>query len=132
MLARFKAFCQALVLHRLTGLLIIELLAVYDRLISILKILRSAGCFTNDDDYYNNLRRYFKAINRVLSNLLLTPLRSLNTSTFSDVIDRIEEGINYSDLYLAMVSNLAPRLEEKIRQPLLSRLQQQRNKISAY
>ncbi|MBA2711020.1 MAG: DUF1845 family protein [Tatlockia sp.] len=116
---------------------LVELFAVYDRLISTLKILRFAGCFVQDNDYFSNLRRTFKAINRLLSQIQLAKINTLPAITVMDVIDNNESyqmianlagEIDYNSLYRAMTSNLAPRLEEKIRQPLLYRL---KNKIKA-
>jgi hypothetical protein len=117
---------------------LVELFEVYDRLISQLKILRTAGCFTNDDDYFSNLRRYFKEVNRLLSDLLLSSVKDLPPITLEEAIKHTESYQSYAQLhgemdfsllYKALTSNLAPRLEEKIRQPLLSllnkRLQQE-------
>ncbi|MBA2710114.1 MAG: DUF1845 family protein [Tatlockia sp.] len=110
---------------------LVELFAVHDRLISTLKILRFAGCFSQDNDYFANLRRTFKSINRLLSQIQLIKINTLPAVTFEDVIDNKESyqlianlagEIDYIALYRAMTSNLAQRLEEKIRQPLLYRL----------
>ena len=121
---------------------LVELFEVYDRLISQLKILRTAGCFTNDDDYFNNLRRYFKEVNRLLSQLLLSSVKELPSITLDEAINnaeiyqsyaQIHGELDFSLLYKALTSNLAPRLEEKIRQPLLSllnkRLQQENEHV---
>ncbi len=112
---------------------LVTLYELYDKLISMLKLLRAAGCFANDDDYFNNVRRYFKAANQLLSQILLTPVKTLPTITFADVIDNADDYLNMASvqgdidcgwLYRAMTSNLAPRLNEAVRQPLLSRLKQ--------
>ena len=110
---------------------LVELFETYDTLISTLKLLRTAGCFANDDDYFNNVRRYFKLVNQLLSQILLTPVKTQPTITFADVIDNAEAyqqvaivhgAIDCAWLYRAMTSNLAPRLRESVRQPLLYRL----------
>ena len=110
---------------------LVMLFEMYDRLLSTLNILRAVGCFANDDDYFHNLRRYFKQVNRLLSHVMLTPVKTLPSTLFSDVIDNtdnylqaasIHGDIDCAWLYRAMTSNLAPRLHEAIRQPLLSRL----------
>ncbi|MDO5215732.1 AcaB family transcriptional regulator [Legionella pneumophila] len=108
---------------------LVELFEVYDHLISLLKTLRTAGCFSNDDDYFNNLRRYFKEVNRLLSALLLSSVKELPSITLDEAIHQKEPyqlhtthhgEMDYSLLYKALTSNVAPRLEEKLRQPLLS------------
>lgn len=110
---------------------LVELFEVYDHLISLLKTLRTAGCFTHDDDYFNNLRRTFKEVNRLLSALLLHSVKKLPSITLDDTINHSEVyqlhislhgEVDYSLLYKALTSNVAPRIEEKIRQPLLSHL----------
>lgn len=113
---------------------LVEFFGVYDRLFSMIKTLRVAGCFVDDETYYTNLRRYFKATSRMLSQIQLTPLQTMPDISFSDVIDNTinyqqilasVQPIDLKQLYQAMISNLAPRIEEKIRQPLLARLKQQ-------
>lgn len=110
---------------------LVELVEVYDKLLSTLKLLRVAGSFASDEDYFANLRRFFKEINKVLSGILLTPVNGLPKFTFEEVVDEsltyqltanFMGKIDYQILYDALTSNLAPRLEEKIRQPLLHRL----------
>ena len=110
---------------------LVELVQVYDKLLSMLKLLRIAGSFANDEDYFSNLRRFFKDMNKLLSSIQLTPINGLPKLTFSEVIDEsltyqltssFVGKIDYQILYQAMTSNLAQRLEEKIRQPLLHRL----------
>ena len=112
---------------------LVTLYELCDKLISTLKLLRAAGCFTNDDDYFNQARRYFKAVNQLLSQIVLTQVKTLPTITYADVIDNADDyqkivplqgGIDCGWLYRAMTSNLAPRLHEAVRQPLLSRLKQ--------
>ena len=118
--------------------LLVEFFEVYDRLLSTLKILRVSQAFGNDDDYFTYLRRYFKSVNQLLSRIHLTKVHSLPTVTFMDAIDNSDTyqiasnsfgEVNYSTLYEAITSNLAPRLEEKIRGPLLRNLKKklQRN-----
>jgi hypothetical protein len=111
----------------------VELFTVYDQLISQLKTLRTAGCFTNDNDYFNNLRRFFKSVNTLLSQCLLIPLKAMPSITIDEAIDRAEVyqthakvhgEMDYMLLQKALTSHIAPRLEEKIRQPLLVRLNQ--------
>lgn len=110
---------------------LVELFEVYDRLISQLKTLRTAGCFANDDDYFSNLRRYFKTINHLLSQIMLVSLKDLPSVTFTDAVEntddyqlsaKIHGEVDFTVLVHALKSNLAPRLEEKIRQPLLHKL----------
>lgn len=112
---------------------LVELFEVYDRLISVLKVLRAAGCFTNDDDYFANLRRYFKKINQLLSKLLLTSVSKLSPISLGEILNNTpeyeayvaEQGpIDCSLLFKAIHSHVVPRLEEKIRQPLLTYLNQ--------
>jgi hypothetical protein len=117
-----KRFKQEVSFDNSVAAALVELFEIYDRLVSILKILRTARCFVNDDDYFNNLRRYFKSINRVLSHLLLIPLNHLKTLTFTDVMETPQEDLDYHALLEAMSSSLAPRLPEKIRNPILLRL----------
>lgn len=111
----------------------VELFTVYDQLISQLKTLRIAGCFSNDNDYFNNLRRFFKSVNTLLSQCLLIPLKTIPSITLEEAIDGAESykmhtalhgEIDYTLLYKALTSHIAPRIEEKIRQPLLVRLNQ--------
>lgn len=122
---------------------LVELFEVYDHLISLLKTLRTAGCFSNDDDYFNNLRRYFKEVNRLLSALLLTSVKDMASITLDEAVHQKESyqlhttqhgDMDYSILYKALTSNVAPRLEEKIRQPLLfhlnKKLQQESEPLS--
>lgn len=124
---------------------LVELFEVYDHFISLLKTLRAAGCFTNDDDYFNNLRRAFKEVNRLLSTLLLSSVKDLPSITLDEAIHQKESyqlhtqhhgEMDYSLLYKALTSNVAPRLEEKIRQPLLSclnkRLEQECEPLSSH
>lgn len=107
---------------------LVELFEVYDRFISILKTLRSAGCFSNDDDYFSNLRRSFKEVNRLLSTLLLISVKELPPLTLDEAIHQNANyeahaahvgAMDYVLLHKAITSNVAPRIEEKIRQPLL-------------
>lgn len=110
---------------------LVEFFDVYDRLISTLKTLRSARGFANDNDYYHNLRRYFRDTNRLLSRIQLTKIQTLPIITFVDVVDNSQ---SYQDaaihqgpvdpvlFYQVMTSSLAPRLEEPHRQSLLHRL----------
>jgi hypothetical protein len=113
---------------------LVELFEVYDRLISQLKLIRVAGCLAHDDDYFTNLRRYFKKINRLLSTLLLTPINKHHRVTLDDVLNQTEAYFAHVALYgafdwtvlcKAINSNAVPRIEEKIRQPLLAYLNQQ-------
>lgn len=115
---------------------LVELFEVYDHLISLLKLLRVAGCFSNDDDYFNNLRRYFKKINRLLSLLLLTSVNKLFPITFEDLLNQskgyedhvaIHGPLDSALLLKAIHSHVVPRLEEKIRLPLLTYLNHQRD-----
>lgn len=110
---------------------LVELFEVYDRLISQLKLLRAAGCFAQDDDYFNNLRRYFKKVNQLLSTLLLTPMNKLHQITLADVLNNTDAytahvtlygAFDWAVFYKAIHSNVVPRIEEKIRKPLLTYL----------
>ena len=112
---------------------LVELVEVYDKLISTLKTLRTAGCFSNDDDYFNNLRRYFKTVNRLLSQLLLSSMKDLPPITLDEVFKQAQSykahatlhgQLDWSQLYKALTSHVAPRLEEKTRRPLLALLNQ--------
>lgn len=119
---------------------LVELFEVYDRLISQLKILRVAGCFTHDDDYFNNLRRYYKQVNRLLSELLLTSVNKLHLITLDDVLNQSEAYTAYNllngDLDFALLakaisSHIAPRIEEQTRQSLLVYLNKQINESNS-
>lgn len=113
---------------------LVELFEVYDRLISVLKVLRVSGCFSHDDDYFANLRRYFKTINRLLSGLLLTSVSKLSPLVFDEVLTNAptyqdyvasQGPIDCALLLKAFHSQALPRIEDKIRQPLLTYLNQQ-------
>ena len=51
---------------------LMELIKIYDDLIAMLKLLYLAGCFTSEQDYYANIRRIQKKINRMLSEITFT------------------------------------------------------------
>lgn len=53
------------------GLLLVELIEIYDNLISLIKLLHLAACFDSDEAYYANLRNVKKMGNRILSKFLL-------------------------------------------------------------
>lgn len=55
------------------SLKLIEFIKVYDKLISCLKLLRLAGCFELETVYWDNVRRYQKIVNSMLSDILLSP-----------------------------------------------------------
>lgn len=48
-----------------------EVIETYDNLIANLKLLRLIGCFDTDEAYFNNIKRYQKTANKVLSELIL-------------------------------------------------------------
>jgi Type IV secretion-system coupling protein DNA-binding domain len=52
---------------------------VYDKLVAVLKLLHFAGCFISDDDYYSNLKCTQTQANRLLSNMIITPIHSGKT-----------------------------------------------------
>lgn len=104
---------------------LIELFEVYDHLICLIKTLRAAGCFSDEDEYSNTLKYYFKEVNRLLSSLLFSPIKKLPSMRLDEAIDlnesyEVDGAIDYALLYKALTSNVAPRLEEKTRRPLLS------------
>jgi len=50
---------------------LIEFVEVYDKLLALLKMLHLAGCFEADNDFFNNIKRYQKIANIILSSLML-------------------------------------------------------------
>jgi hypothetical protein len=50
---------------------LIELLETYDNLIAMLKLLHLAGCFASQQDYYANITRVQKKLNRALSRIIV-------------------------------------------------------------
>lgn len=54
------------------SLLLIEFIQAHDTLVAILKLLHLAGCFELDSDCLNNIKRYQKMANQMLSELVLT------------------------------------------------------------
>lgn len=52
---------------------LIEFLEIYDRLIASLKLLQLAGFFESDEISWNNIKRYQKMANQMLSKLILIP-----------------------------------------------------------
>ena len=48
-----------------------ELIEVYDQLIAILKLLRLAGCFENDQAYFSHMKQKQKLTNQSLSRIIL-------------------------------------------------------------
>lgn len=110
---------------------LVALCEMYDKLLSTIKLMRTAGCFANDDDYFDNVRLGFKSVNQLFSQIILIPVKTLPTTTFLDVIDDAPDYVSQKDtfgvidcawLYQAVNSNLAPRLHETVRKPLLLRL----------
>lgn len=53
------------------ALQLIELIETYDKLIAMLKFLGLAGCFKEDEIYFENIKRIQKSTNSVLSKILL-------------------------------------------------------------
>lgn len=54
------------------GLLLVEFIGIYDKLISLIKLPHLAACFASDEAYYANLRHVKKDCNRMLSQILIT------------------------------------------------------------
>lgn len=52
------------------GMLLTELIEIYDQLIAILKLLRLTGCFETDEAYFINLKQKQKVANRALSKVI--------------------------------------------------------------
>ena len=106
---------------------LIKLFEIYDHLISLIKTLRAVGCFAHDDEYFNTLRHYFKEVNRLLSSLLFHSIKKQPSIRLDEAVD-FEESytpngtIDYTLLYKALTSNVAPRIQEKTRKPLISLL----------
>jgi hypothetical protein len=50
---------------------LIELIETYDNLVATLKLLHLAGCFQSEQDYYANITRSQKVVNRMLSKILV-------------------------------------------------------------
>lgn len=50
----------------------------YDQLLATLKLLRVAGCFISDDDYYANVQRIQKLTNQMLSRAMLMTRRVIS------------------------------------------------------
>lgn len=53
--------------------LLVHFLECYDHLMATLKLLRLAGCFCSDIDYFYIVKHYQKMANQLLSRLLITP-----------------------------------------------------------
>lgn len=108
------------------------LFEVFDRLISTMKIVRHAGCFMKDEDYWHHSRKSFRKINQLLSHIQLVSLKSLPTISCEDVIDNNEAclkafevagSVDKALLHELVTSRLAPEFSEKIRNSLLHRLE---------
>lgn len=65
-------FYSKLTVTNKQGLLLVEFIEIYDKLISLIKLLHLAACFDSDEAYYANLRRVKKDCNRMLSQILIT------------------------------------------------------------
>lgn len=63
-------FLPKIAVSNTLSLLLAEFIESYDKLIAILKLLRLAGCFESEGDYFVNLRQVQKAVNRALSGVI--------------------------------------------------------------
>ena len=52
---------------------LIEFIEIYDKLISVIKLLHLAGSFTTESDYYANIKLVQTLSNQMLSGILFTP-----------------------------------------------------------
>ncbi|MGV3740450.1 MAG: hypothetical protein ACO1N3_04075 [Gammaproteobacteria bacterium] len=65
-------FYSKLTVTNKQGLLLVEFIEIYDKLISLIKLLHLAACFDSDEAYYANLRHVKKDCHRMLSQILIT------------------------------------------------------------
>ena len=65
---------------------LIEFIEIYDRLISILKLLHLAGCFESNAACFNNIRRYQKMANQMLSTIVLTPTPIISSEKINFIV----------------------------------------------
>jgi hypothetical protein len=54
------------------GILLVNFIESYDKLIAMLKLLHLAGCFAADEDCYANVKRLQRLTNKMLSSALLS------------------------------------------------------------
>lgn len=66
-------FQPVIIVQNQLALKLIEFVEIYDKLIALLKFLKFAECYESDIDYLNNINRYQKMANQVLSTLMLMP-----------------------------------------------------------
>lgn len=72
----FKSqFKHEILINNFLEISLAELLWVYDKLISTLKLTNNTGCLDNKKDFFIHPRHYYKSINQLLSQILL--MRSL-------------------------------------------------------
>ncbi|OCH99177.1 hypothetical protein A8135_07980 [Legionella jamestowniensis] len=57
------------------GVLLVNFIDCYDKLVATIKLLHLAGCFSNDSDYYFYIKNIQKTANKILSNIIVEPLR---------------------------------------------------------
>lgn len=81
-------FHPSLIISNHLGIQIIQLIEAYDKLVAPVKLLHLAGCLGTDELYYENMTRYQKVANQVLSTLMLTPTTNLSPgqSPYSQLI----------------------------------------------
>ena len=58
------------------GMILADLIEIYDQLIAILKLIRLAGCFDTSEAYFYNIKSHQKLANQVLSKILLNTTKS--------------------------------------------------------
>ena len=68
-------FKRTITLYNQSSALLAHFIECYDQLIATLKLLRLAGCFNSDMDYFYALKQYQNRANQLLSSLLLISKR---------------------------------------------------------
>jgi hypothetical protein len=64
-------FRPTIILYNHLSPLLVKFLECYDHLIATLKLLRLAGCFCSEIDYFHTVKQYQKMANQLLSSLLI-------------------------------------------------------------
>lgn len=68
-------FYPSILITNHLGVLLVNFIDCYDKLVATIKLLHLAGCFSSDSDYYFHIKNIQKTANKVLSNVLMEPLR---------------------------------------------------------
>ncbi|AMV14904.1 hypothetical protein SCO11_11370 [Legionella pneumophila serogroup 1] len=57
------------------SVLLVNFIDCYDKLVATIKLLHLAGCFSGDSNYYFHIKNIQKKANKVLSTILVEPLK---------------------------------------------------------